>query len=89
MAAIRFDEMPDQIENVLYSSLMDKTVPDQSLPNMFMGATLDPLALDTWEEVTVGECVLSYIYACLVVCKFNSFNCTRLCAKLVSHNNQI
>uniref|UniRef100_A0A3N7HIZ6 GB1/RHD3-type G domain-containing protein n=1 Tax=Populus trichocarpa TaxID=3694 RepID=A0A3N7HIZ6_POPTR len=52
IAAIRFDGMPDQIENVLYSSLMDKTVPDQSLPNMFMGATLDPLALDTWEEVS-------------------------------------
>ncbi|XP_061956197.1 protein ROOT HAIR DEFECTIVE 3 homolog 2-like isoform X4 [Populus nigra] len=39
MAAIRFDEMPDQIENVLYSSLMDGTV-------------LDPLASDTWEEVS-------------------------------------
>ena len=89
IAAIRFDGMPDQIENVLYSSLMDKTVPDQSLPNMFMGATLDPLALDTWEEVTVGECVLSYIYARLLVCKCNAFSFTRLCVKLVSHNNQI
>ena len=67
IAAIRFDEMPDQIENVLYSSLMDRTVPDPSLPNTFMGATLDTLASDTWEEVTVGECVLSYIYACLLV----------------------
>ncbi|KAJ6889151.1 protein ROOT HAIR DEFECTIVE 3 [Populus alba x Populus x berolinensis] len=51
MAAMRFDEMPDQIEMVLYSSLMDRTVPDPSLPNTFMGAS------DTWEEVTVGECV--------------------------------
>ncbi|KAL3575592.1 hypothetical protein D5086_023693 [Populus alba] len=46
MAAMRFDEMPDQIEMVLYSSLMDRTVPDPSLPNTFMGAS------DTWEEVS-------------------------------------
>ncbi|KAJ6977968.1 protein ROOT HAIR DEFECTIVE 3 [Populus alba x Populus x berolinensis] len=44
MAAMRFDEMPDQIEKVLYSSLMDRAVPDPSLPNTFMGAS------DTWEE---------------------------------------
>jgi hypothetical protein len=84
IAAIRFDEMPDQIGNVLYSSLMDSTVPDPSLPNTFMGAKLDK-----WEEVTVGECVLSYIYACLLVSKCNAFSFTRLSAKLVSHNNQI
>ncbi|KAI5569707.1 hypothetical protein BDE02_12G095100 [Populus trichocarpa] len=52
MAAIRFDGMPDQIEKVLYSSLMDRTVPDPSLQNTFMGAKLDPLASDTWEEVS-------------------------------------
>ncbi|XP_073259625.1 protein ROOT HAIR DEFECTIVE 3 homolog 2-like [Populus alba] len=57
MAAMRFDEMPDQIEKVLYSSLMDRAVPDPSLQNTFMGATLDTLASDTWDEVTVGECV--------------------------------
>ena len=89
MAAIRFDGMPDQIEKVLYSSLMDRTVPDPSLQKTFMGAKLDPLASDTWEEVTVGECVLSNIYACLLVCKCNAFSFTRLCVKLVSHNNQI
>jgi len=68
---------------------MDRTVPDPSLQNMFMGATLDTLASDTWEEVTIGECVLSYIYACILVCECNAFSFTRLCAKLVSHNNQI
>ncbi|KAJ6882708.1 hypothetical protein NC651_029096 [Populus alba x Populus x berolinensis] len=52
IAAIRFDEMPDQIENVLYSSLMNRTVPDPSLQSKFMRATLDPLASDTWEEVS-------------------------------------
>jgi len=60
---------------------MDTIVPDPYLPNTFMGATQDPLASDTWEEVTV--------YACLLVCKCNAFSFTRLCAKLVSHNNQI
>ena len=89
MAAIRFDGMPDQIEKVLFSSLMDRTVPDPSLQNKFMRATLDTLASDTWEEATVGECVLGYIYACLLVCKCNAFSFTRLCVKLVSHNNQI
>ncbi|KAI9384823.1 hypothetical protein POPTR_012G116700v4 [Populus trichocarpa] len=52
IAAIRFDGMPDQIENVLYYSLMDTIVPDPYLPNTFMGATQDPLASDTWEEVS-------------------------------------
>ncbi|KAL9335534.1 hypothetical protein Peur_072715 [Populus x canadensis] len=52
MAAIRFDGMPDRIEKVLYSSLMDRTVPDPSLQKTFMGAKLDPLASDTWEEVS-------------------------------------
>ncbi|KAG6753346.1 hypothetical protein POTOM_043406 [Populus tomentosa] len=52
MAAMRFDEMPDQIEKVLFSYLMDRKVPDPSLPNTFMGATQDTLASDTWEEVS-------------------------------------
>ncbi|KAJ6358554.1 hypothetical protein OIU76_000295 [Salix suchowensis] len=55
MAAIRYDEMPDQIENVLYSSLMDRIVLNSSLQKMPMEAVLDPLALDTWEEVTVED----------------------------------
>ncbi|RVW78199.1 Protein ROOT HAIR defective 3-like 2 [Vitis vinifera] len=37
MAAVRLDEKPDKIENVLFSSLMDGTSPD-------------PLASSTWEE---------------------------------------
>ena len=56
MAAIRFDDMPDQIEKVLFSYLMDRKVPDPSLQNTHMGATLD-----TWKEVIVGECVSIYI----------------------------
>ncbi|KAB5532272.1 hypothetical protein DKX38_018942 [Salix brachista] len=58
MAAIRYDEMPDQIENVLYSSLMDRIVLNPSLQKMPMEAVLDPLALDTWEEVSQNSTTL-------------------------------
>ncbi|KAG5223405.1 protein ROOT HAIR DEFECTIVE [Salix suchowensis] len=58
MAAIRYDEMPDQIENVLYSSLMDRIVLNSSLQKMPMEAVLDPLALDTWEEVSQNSTTL-------------------------------
>ncbi|KAG4124562.1 hypothetical protein ERO13_D10G047501v2 [Gossypium hirsutum] len=40
MAAIRLDEKPDKIENILLSSLMEATV-----------TSPDPLASSTWEEV--------------------------------------
>ncbi|KAJ6764588.1 PROTEIN SEY1 [Salix koriyanagi] len=58
MAAIRYDEMPDQIENVLYSSLMDRIVLNPSLQKTPMEAVLDPLALDTWEEVSQNSTTL-------------------------------
>ncbi|KAB5532259.1 hypothetical protein DKX38_018929 [Salix brachista] len=58
MAAIRYDEMPDQIENVLYSSLMDRIVLNPSLQKTPMEAVMDPLALDTWEEVSQNSTTL-------------------------------
>ncbi|KAJ6417911.1 hypothetical protein OIU84_001318 [Salix udensis] len=58
MAAIRYDEMPDQIENVLYSSLMDRIVLNPSLQKTPMEAVLDPLALDTWKEVSQNSTTL-------------------------------
>ncbi|KAJ6358276.1 hypothetical protein OIU76_000053 [Salix suchowensis] len=58
MAAIRYDEMPDQIENVLYSSLMDRIVLNPSLQKTPMEAVLDLLALDTWEEVSQNSTTL-------------------------------
>ncbi|KAJ6748232.1 PROTEIN SEY1 [Salix purpurea] len=58
LAAIRYDEMPDQIENVLYSSLMDRIVLNPSLQNTPMEAVLDPLAVDTWEEVSQNSTTL-------------------------------
>ncbi|CAK7336933.1 unnamed protein product [Dovyalis caffra] len=51
MAAMRLDDMPDQIENVLFSSLMDGTIAVPSSQDEGIGATMDPLASDTWEEI--------------------------------------
>ncbi|CAK7336931.1 unnamed protein product [Dovyalis caffra] len=50
IAAIRLDDTPDQIENVLFSSLMGRNVP--SSRDTGIRTTTDPLASDTWEEVS-------------------------------------
>uniref|UniRef100_A0A6N2M984 Sey1/RHD3-like three-helix bundle domain-containing protein n=1 Tax=Salix viminalis TaxID=40686 RepID=A0A6N2M984_SALVM len=47
-----------RIENVLYSSLMDRIVLNPSLQKTPMEAVLDPLALDTWEEVSQNSTTL-------------------------------
>ncbi|CAN1810158.1 Protein ROOT HAIR DEFECTIVE 3 homolog 2 [Linum perenne] len=56
MAAVRLDEKPDKIENVLTSSLMDGTITTQ---NRSVGATTDPLASSTWEEVSPKETLIT------------------------------
>uniref|UniRef100_A0A6N2MEE3 GB1/RHD3-type G domain-containing protein n=1 Tax=Salix viminalis TaxID=40686 RepID=A0A6N2MEE3_SALVM len=48
----------EDIENVLYSSLMDRIVLNPSLQKTPMEAVLDPLALDTWEEVSQNSTTL-------------------------------
>ena len=48
MAAIRLDEKPDHIDSILRSALMDGTV---SVTSSSSGASADPLASSTWEEV--------------------------------------
>ncbi|CAN6683930.1 unnamed protein product [Malus baccata var. baccata] len=50
MAAIRLDEKPDNIENVLVSSLVDRTVTVSSSQNRKLGPPTDPLASSSWEE---------------------------------------
>ncbi|XP_028958806.1 protein ROOT HAIR DEFECTIVE 3 homolog 2-like isoform X2 [Malus domestica] len=50
MAAIRLDEKPDNIENVLVSSLVDGTVTVSSSQNRKLGPSTDPLASSSWEE---------------------------------------
>ncbi|TQD91257.1 hypothetical protein C1H46_023183 [Malus baccata] len=50
MAAIRLDEKPDNIENVLVSFLVDGTVTVSSSQNRKLGPSTDPLASSSWEE---------------------------------------
>ena len=54
MTAIRLDEKPDKIENVLFSSLMDGTVVSSS-HDRSIGGISDPLSTCTWEEVMLFE----------------------------------
>ncbi|KAE9461486.1 hypothetical protein C3L33_06600, partial [Rhododendron williamsianum] len=50
MAAIRLDEKPDKIENVLFSSLMDGTVGVPYSQGRRIGDSVDPLASSSWAE---------------------------------------
>ena len=54
MAAIRLDEKPDKIENILFSSLMEGTAAIASSQGKSIATSSDPLASSTWEEVMVG-----------------------------------
>ncbi|XP_047308370.1 protein ROOT HAIR DEFECTIVE 3 homolog 2 [Impatiens glandulifera] len=61
MAAIRLDEKPDKIENILSSSLMDGaviTVSSQSSRNIG-GESTDPLASSSWEEVNLENTLIT------------------------------
>ncbi|KAL2341507.1 hypothetical protein Fmac_009447 [Flemingia macrophylla] len=59
MAAIRLDEKPDHIENVLHSSLINKTSPATSSQYISdREASLDPLASSTWEEVSPEDTLI-------------------------------
>lgn len=51
MAAIRWDEKPDKIENLLFSSLMDGAVSIPSSQDRSIGSPADFLASSNWEEV--------------------------------------
>ncbi|BFG28356.1 hypothetical protein CerSpe_146300 [Prunus speciosa] len=59
MAAIRLDEKPDNIEKVLFSSLMDGTVTVSSSQDMRIGASAYPLASSTWEEVSSKDTLIT------------------------------
>ncbi|KAL5577679.1 hypothetical protein UlMin_019378 [Ulmus minor] len=52
MAAIRLDDIPDKIENILFSSLMDGTDTVTSLKSRSVATPTDPLASSTWKEVS-------------------------------------
>jgi hypothetical protein len=51
MAAIRLDEKPDKIEELLFSCLMDGVVALPSSEDGSIRAPTDALASSTWEEV--------------------------------------
>ncbi|KAM2393244.1 hypothetical protein ACFX1X_036624 [Malus domestica] len=59
MAAIRLDEKPDNIENVLVSSLVDGTVSVSSSQNRKLGPSNDPLASSSWEEVSSKDTLIT------------------------------
>ncbi|WCJ28460.1 Protein ROOT HAIR DEFECTIVE 3 [Euphorbia peplus] len=59
MSALRLDEKPDKIDNVLTSSLMDGTVAVSSSRDRSIGATLDPLASSSWEEVSPKDTLIT------------------------------
>ncbi|ONI11433.1 hypothetical protein PRUPE_4G106600 [Prunus persica] len=59
MAAIRLDEKPDNIEKVLFSSLMDGAVIVSSSQDREIGASVDPLASSNWEEVSAKNTLIT------------------------------
>ncbi|KAF5177905.1 Root hair defective 3-like protein [Thalictrum thalictroides] len=65
VAALRLDEKPDKIENVLFSSLMGETVSSPVSQKSNIGATADPLASNTWEGVSPKDVLITPVQ-----CKF-------------------
>ncbi|KAI5332211.1 hypothetical protein L3X38_022340 [Prunus dulcis] len=59
MAAIRLDEKPDNIEKVLFSSLMDEAVIVSSSQDREIGPSVDPLASSNWEEVSAKNTLIT------------------------------
>ncbi|KAI9381483.1 hypothetical protein POPTR_015G112600v4 [Populus trichocarpa] len=57
VAAMRLDKLTDQIEHLLFSSLMDESGDIPS--SQRTGATPDPLASNTWEEVSPNDTLLT------------------------------
>ncbi|KAG5516036.1 hypothetical protein RHGRI_036923 [Rhododendron griersonianum] len=59
MAAIRLDEKPDKIENVLFSSLMDGTVGVPYSQGRRIGDSVDPLASSSWAEIPLDKTLIT------------------------------
>ncbi|KAL4308943.1 hypothetical protein GQ457_01G040940 [Hibiscus cannabinus] len=58
MAAIRLDEKPDEIENKLFSSLMEGTMTAASSVDRSVKSS-DPLASSSWEEVSPKDTLIT------------------------------
>ncbi|PQQ13311.1 protein ROOT HAIR DEFECTIVE 3 homolog 2 [Prunus yedoensis var. nudiflora] len=59
MAAIRLEEKPDNIEKLLFSSLMDGTVTVSSSQDRRIAASTYPLASSTWEGVSSKDTLIT------------------------------
>ncbi|KAF4362476.1 hypothetical protein CsatB_001403 [Cannabis sativa] len=59
MAAIRLDEKPDKIENILFLSLMDGAVTVSTSRSREIGNPTDSLASSTWEEVPPKDTLIT------------------------------
>jgi len=59
MAAVRLDEKPDKIENVLLSSLMDGTVGVPNSQDRKIRDSADPLASSSWEEIPPDKTLIT------------------------------
>ncbi|BBH01316.1 Root hair defective 3 GTP-binding protein [Prunus dulcis] len=59
MAAIRMESKPDNIEKLLFSSLMDGTVTVSSSQDRRVAASTYPLASSTWEEVSSKDTLIT------------------------------
>ncbi|KAF5736246.1 protein ROOT HAIR DEFECTIVE 3 2 [Tripterygium wilfordii] len=59
MAAIRLDERPDKIENLLISLLMDGSIAVQSSQDRSIRTHTGPLASSTWEEVSPKDTLIT------------------------------
>ncbi|GLT59945.1 hypothetical protein SLA2020_327380 [Shorea laevis] len=59
MAAIRLDEKPDNIENTLFSSLLDGTMAVSSSQDRSIVTSADPLASSTWEKVSPKDTLIT------------------------------
>ncbi|XP_010272279.1 PREDICTED: protein ROOT HAIR DEFECTIVE 3 homolog 2 [Nelumbo nucifera] len=59
MAAIRLEDKPDKIENVIFSCLKDSTVGFPVSNDRSMGTSVDPLASSTWEEVPPNRTLIT------------------------------
>ncbi|XVF87054.1 hypothetical protein PTKIN_Ptkin18bG0089700 [Pterospermum kingtungense] len=59
LAAIRLDEKPDKIENVLFSSLMEGTPSIACSQYKRIATSLDPLGSSTWEEVSPNNTLIT------------------------------
>ncbi|KAF9587738.1 hypothetical protein IFM89_004715 [Coptis chinensis] len=59
MAALRLEDKSDKIENVLFSSLMDGTVSVLGSQQSSVGISADPLASNTWAEVSPNDVLIT------------------------------